>query len=197
MTAVCKTMPASGIEASCIRNGIDVAAVEALAAGVQADPAQGRTSWRIRSQWKGGTRSDHLVEGCTLGGTYVPRPFTISVDEPVELGGANQFANPQEYLLAALNACMMVGLAANAALMGIELTKLEVETSGDIDLRGFLGLDANVPAGYDRLRQVVTMAGKGSDQQFAALHERVRATSPNFFNLTRAIPVESRLAIQR
>ena len=196
MTAVCKTMPAAGIEASCIRNGIDVAAVEALAAGVQADPAQGRTSWRIRSQWKSGTRSDHLVEGCTLGGTYVPRPFTISVDEPVELGGANQFANPQEYLLAALNACMMVGYTAVAALMGVKLTKLEVQTRGDIDLRGFLGIGDRVPAGYVALEQEVHIAGSGTPEEFSRLHDIVRATSPNFFNITRAVPVRSRMIVE-
>jgi hypothetical protein len=39
----------------------------------------------------------------------VSRHFAIDIDEPFELGGGNAFANPQEYLLAGLNACMIVG----------------------------------------------------------------------------------------
>jgi len=39
----------------------------------------------------------------------VPRQFSIDIDEPCGLGGSNRFANPQEHLLAELNACK-VGL---------------------------------------------------------------------------------------
>ena len=59
--------------------------------------------------------------------------------EPHELGGSNQHANPQEHLLAALNACMMVGYVAQCSLRGITLQKLEIETQGEIDLRGSSG----------------------------------------------------------
>jgi uncharacterized OsmC-like protein len=176
-------------------NGIDVAALQASIDAIKADPARGATSWSIRSQWMGGTRSDHHVAGCSLGGEFIERPFVIQTDEPAELAGTNKFPNPQEHLLAALNACMMVGYAAVAALMGIKLTKLEVETSGDIDLRGFLGLSDRVPAGYPELSQVVRIAGDGTSEQFARLHDAVRATSPNFFNVTRAVPTNSRMIV--
>ena len=82
----------------------------------------------------------------------VPRRFSIDIDEPFELGGGNAFANPQEYLLAALNACMTVGYVAQCAVQGITIEKLEIATEGDIDLRGFFGLDPSVPPGYESLR---------------------------------------------
>lgn len=177
-------------------NGINVADLKGTIDAITANPALGMTTWRVRSEWKSGTLTEHHVAGCTIGGEFIERPFTLSIDEPFELCGKNQFANPQEYLLSAVNACMMVGYAAVAALMGINLTRLEVETSGDIDLRGFLGIDAKVPAGYDGLQQVVRIAGDGTPEQFAKLHDAVRATSPNFFNITRAIPTNSRLVIE-
>src|SRR6476661_1649576 len=93
--------------------------------------------------------------------TKVPREFSIDIDEPYELGGSNRSANPQEHLLAALNACMMVGYAAQCAVRGITLEKLEIETHGEIDLRGFLGIDAAVPPGYDNLSYVVRIKGNG------------------------------------
>ena len=63
-----------------------------------------------------------------LGGQRVPRRFSIEIDEPCELGGGNAYANPQEHLLAALNACMTVGYVAQCAVRGITLEKLEIET---------------------------------------------------------------------
>jgi uncharacterized OsmC-like protein len=82
----------------------------------------------------------------------VPRRFSIDIDEPYELGGSNQFANPQEHLLAALNSCIMVGYVAQCAVRGIALERLEIETDGEIDLRGFLGIDPVAPPGYENLR---------------------------------------------
>ncbi|GMV24549.1 MAG: hypothetical protein AMXMBFR58_05800 [Phycisphaerae bacterium] len=176
-------------------NGIDVGELRSTIAAIEESPAAGKTTWTIRSVWKGGTRSDHHVESCRIGAGDIPRRFTIPVDEPYELCGSNRYANPQEYLMAALNACMMVGYSAVAALMGITLTRLEVTTYGDIDLRGFLGIAPSVSAGYDNLHQDVIIAGSGTDDEFRRLHDIVRATSPNFFNITRAVPVNSRLTI--
>ena len=70
--------------------------------------------------------------------------FAFDIDEPEELGGGNAFANPQEHLLAALNACMTVGYVAQCSVRGIKLESLSIETEGDIDLRGFLGIDPAV-----------------------------------------------------
>jgi uncharacterized OsmC-like protein len=177
------------------RNGIDVSSLRATIDAITQQPALGRTSWSISSRWVGGTRSDHQVRGCSIGGKFIPRPFTIRIDEPHELCGSDQYANPQEYLLAAVNACMMVGYTAVAALMGITLTGLEVETTGDIDLRGFLSIDASVPNGYPKLEQTVRISGNATPEQFEKLHATVRATSPNYFNITQAVPVNSRLVV--
>lgn len=178
-----------------IVNGINTADLQGAIDAITADPANGQTHWCVTSRWVGGTRSDHHVDSCRIGNTEVPRKFKLSVDEPLELCGTNQYANPQEYLLAALNSCMMVGYAAVAARMGVKLTRLEVRTTGDIDLRGFLAIDPSVPAGYESLDQTVHLSGDGTPEQLKKIHETVKATSPNFFNITRAVPTSSRLII--
>lgn len=177
------------------RNGIDTSALLDTIDSIRGNPALGQTRWTVRSAWVGGTRADHHVSGFELGSRSVERPFVIRSDEPHELCGTNQFPNPQEYLLAALNACMMVGYAAVAATMGITLRSLEVHTTGDIDLRGFLGIDAGVPAGYTALSQEVRITSDAPREQIQELHRVVQATSPNFFNITHAVPVNSRLSI--
>jgi len=159
-------------------NGIDTTALQGAIAAISADAAAGQTRWTVSSRWVGGTRSDHRVESCQIGGQDILRQFILSTDEPTQLCGTNKFANPQEYLLSSMNACMMVGYTAVAALMGVKLTKLEVQTTGDIDLRGFLGLDPTVPAGYPRLQQTVHPAGDGTPDPLQKLPRTGKNTGP-------------------
>ena len=120
----------------------------------------------------------------------------MDIDEPVELGGSNRFANPQEYLIAALNACMTVGYVAQCAVRGITLESLVIETEGEIDLRGFPGVDPAVPNGYDNLHYTVRIKGNGTKEQFAEIHEAVMATSPNFYNLSQPVNLSPRLVVE-
>ena len=188
--------PTVSSSSSNIVNGIDTDAVHTLIEDVDGDPAKGMTHWRVASAWQGGTHSRAQVDGFAIGGANVPRRFAIDMDEPFEIGGANAYANPQEYLLAAMNACMIVGYTALCALQGIALEKLEITTEGDIDLRGFFGLDPAVPAGYRELQSRVVIRGDGTEEQFQNIHQMVLATSPNFFNITRAIRVVPELTIE-
>ena len=177
-------------------NGINVDDLFALIEGVKGDAAKGNTHWRVKSVWQGQTRSRAYVDGFTIGGQQVPRQFSFDIDEPFELGGSNRFANPQEHLLAALNACMTVGYVAQCAVRGITLEKLEIETHGDIDLRGFLGINSAVPPGYEALNYVVRIKGSGTKEQFAEIHKAVMATSPNFHNVSRPVDLKPTLVIE-
>jgi uncharacterized OsmC-like protein len=177
-------------------NGINVDDLFALIEGVKRDTAKGLTNWRVTTSWQGQTRSRAKVEGFSIGGEQVPRRFSIDIDEPREIGGSNRFANPQEHLLAALNACMIVGYAAQCAVRGIALESLEIETHGEIDLRGFLGIDPAVPPGYENLRTAVRIKGSGTKQEFAEVHQAVMATSPNFYNVSRAVVLRTTLVVE-
>jgi uncharacterized OsmC-like protein len=177
-------------------NGINVDDLFALIEGVRRDAAKGRTNWRVTTTWQGQTRSRAQVDGFEIGGERVPRRFTIDIDEPCELGGTNRFANPQEHLLAALNACMTVGYVAQCAVRGITLESLEIETDGEIDLHGFLGIDPAVPPGYEKLSYVVRIKGSGTKEEFAEIHEAVMATSPNFHNVSRPVDLKPTLVVE-
>jgi hypothetical protein len=95
-------------------NGINVDDLFALIDGVRREPAKGKTNWHVTTTWQGQARSRAQVESFEIGGERVPRRFSIDIDEPYELGGSNSFANPQEHLIAALNACMTVGYVAQS-----------------------------------------------------------------------------------
>ena len=177
-------------------NGINVDDLFALIEGVRREPAKGRTNWRVTTTWQGQTRSRAQVESFEIGGERVPRRFSIDIDEPHELGGSNRFANPQEHLIAALNACMTVGYVAQCAVRGITLESLAIETNGEIDLRGFLGIDPAVPQGYENLSYTVRIKGNGTKEQFAEVHKAVMETSPNFYNLSRPVVLKPALVVE-
>jgi uncharacterized OsmC-like protein len=177
-------------------NGINVDDLFALIEGVKRDPTKSKTNWRVTTTWQGQARSRAQIDGFGIGGDQVQRRFSIDIDEPCELGGSNRFANPQEHLLAALNACMTVGYVAQCAVRGIALESLEIETDGEIDLRGFLGIDPAVPPGYENLSYVVRIKGSGTKEEFVEIHEAVMATSPNFYNVSRAVVLKPTLVIE-
>ena len=177
-------------------NGINLDDLFALIDGVRRDAAKSKTNWRVTTTWQGQTRSRAQIEGFGIGGERVPRRFSIDIDEPSELGGTNRFANPQEHLLAALNACMMVGYVAQCAVRGITLENLAIETDGEIDLRGFLGIDPAVPPGYENLNYTVRIKGNGTKEQFAEVHKAVMATSPNFYNVSRPVVLKPALVVE-
>lgn len=177
-------------------NGINVDDLHALIEDVRGDPAKGKTNWRVTTTWQGQARSRAEIESFEIGGEKVPRRFSIDIDEPLQLGGSNGFANPQEHLIAALNACMTVGYVAQCAVRGITLERLAIETDGEIDLRGFLGIDPAVPQGYESLNYTVRIKGNGTREQFAEIHQAVMATSPNFYNMSSPVTLKPALVVE-
>jgi len=178
-----------------IVNGLNLDDLFALIDGVKGDSSKAKTSWRVATSWQGQARSRAEITGFEIGGEKVARRFTLDIDEPNELGGSNRFANPQEFLIAALNACMTVGYVAQCAVRGITLESLSIETDGQIDLRGFLGIDPNVANGYESLSYTVRIKGSGTEEQFAEIHKAVMATSPNYFNIANAVTLKPTLVI--
>jgi len=174
-------------------NGIDLAALDETIEQVRANPARGQVAFRVKTEWKGQTRSESTVDSYTLGGEVVPRSFTIVADEPCELLGTNVAPNPQELLMSAVNACMMVGYVAQASVRGITLDECRIETEGELDLRGFLGIDESIPPGYRRIHYTVWLEGDGTREQYEEIHQAVMATSPNYFNMAQPIQMCGRL----
>ena len=177
-------------------NGLDLDALGAVVREIERDHQKGMVAFRVSTAWRGQTRSRSTVESYTIGGQEVRRHFEMDVDEPHELCGQNSAPNPQEMLMAALNACIMVGYVAGAAVKGISLDKVEIQTDGELDLRGFLGIDPEVPPGYEALRYTVRLKGNGTSQQFREIHETVIKTSPNYFNVSRPIRIDAVLEVE-
>ena len=92
-----------------------------------------------------------------------------------------------EHLLHALASCLTTSMVAHAAVRGIRIDELESELEGDLDLRGFLGLDPNVPKGYTAIR--VKFRVKADPKDMDALQELTKF-SPVFNTLTQGTQVD-------
>ncbi|MFB6276984.1 MAG: OsmC family protein, partial [Halothece sp.] len=119
-----------------IVNGMNIEEAQQLVDTITQDYTKGIAKFRVNTGWDGGTKTKTKVASYEFGGKQLARNFTINTDEPEELFGTNTAANPQEILMAALNACMLVTYVDNASMLGIELEKIEIETEGMLDLRG-------------------------------------------------------------
>ncbi|MCM6776160.1 OsmC family protein [Nocardia sp. CDC159] len=118
---------------------------------------------------------------------------TVRVDEPPNLGGADTAANPVEVYLAALIACHTVTYRFWAQRLGIVVADLAIEAEGDLDVRGFFGLDDAVRPGLQAVRVTVRIDGPEPAERYAELHRAVESHCP-VLDLTAApTPVESRL----
>ena len=176
-------------------NGLDLAALGETVEAIEKDAGKAKVAFNVTTRWTGQTRSETIVDGFDLGGERIARSHKIIADEPCELLGADTAPNPQELLMAAFNACIMVGYVAGASLKGINLDSVEIVTRGELDLRGFLGLSDAVPPGYEAVDYEVRIKGDGSPEDFEEIHRTVMATSPNYFNLSRPIRMNGALRL--
>ena len=137
---------------------------DALAA---APPDAALATFRVDSRQADGLRSDATI-----------RSFAVAVDEPPTLGGADTAPNPVEYALLALASCQEITYRLHADHLGIPLDSVAVSLEGDLDLRGFFGVDHSVRPGFREIRGTVTLESQASPDELARLKAHVDAHCP-------------------
>ncbi len=167
-------------------NGIDLEVGQKIIETVKNNPEFGKTLWRARTFWRGGTKAESEI-----------RNFKVSMDEPLDLGGTDTAPNPVEMVLAALGSCLVVGYSLNAAMLGIELQKIEIDMEGDIDLPGFFGLPSEIQPGFTTIKVKVFLNSAASLEQLEEVHKRVISTSPVGLTLTKNVTLDIELVKRR
>lgn len=77
-----------------------------------------------------------------------------------------------DVFLASLAACQEITIRMVAAAMGIELTRLELTVEGDMDFRGTMGIDPDVPVGYQTIRVNVEIDADAPEDRLERLMQR-------------------------
>lgn len=151
----------------------------------KADPASAQATFASSSSLQSGLRSEARM-----------RQHSIITDEPENLGGTDAGPNPVELILAALGTCQEITYRAYAAAMDIPLDHVSVKLEGQIDLRGFFGVDDAVRPGYRHIRGTVTLESDASETQLQQLRAAVDAHCPVLDILSQPVPVELGLTIR-
>ena len=135
-------------------NGVNLEILNGTVQAIADDPELGKCRFRATNAWHGGTDNRTTVSGFYGAKQEIPhkQQYVMRADEPLILAGGDEGANPVEYLLSALAACVTTSMVAHAAVRGIHIDSLESELEGDIDLNGFLGLSDSTPKGYTDIR---------------------------------------------
>lgn len=174
-------------------NDIDTQQLFESIESIKQNPTLAKCRFFATTRWQHGTRTETEITHYRLGGEDIPQRYTIPVDEPNELLGTDTAPNPQMILYAALNSCVMNTLVVNASAKGLRLHSVEMDTEGELDLRGFLGIDPTVNPGYDELTIVCRVQGEGTREQFQECLEAGTRYSPNFQSMSKAVRVNYRL----
>jgi len=176
-------------------NGVDLDTLMGTVIAIQADPALGVSKFRASNTWLSANHNRSTVTGFYAAKQEIAhaQTFTMDADEPAILAGSDQGANPVEHLLHALASCLTTSIVAHAAVRGIEIEELESELEGDIDLNGFLGLDAETPKGFTAIR--VKFRVKADPKDIDRI-KRLTLFSPVFNTITDSAKVDVDVALK-
>jgi len=142
---------------------------------VESDPGLAGQSPRAVARWVGRDASRVECGGAELA-----------------LGGEGN-PTPMDAVLAALAACEVDVVATHAALLGLNVERLTVETSGGFDIRAYLGCDDAPSPGFDAISTVVHVTiPDATPEQLRRLRAGCERSSPVGDSLARAIPLELR-----
>ena len=171
-----------------ITNGVNVTQLLDTIEAIKGQPDLAKFQFRASNRWLGGTRNEATVSSyfgaCTEEQRF--QPFVFLADEPPVLCGRDEGANPVEYLLSALSMCVTTSIVAHAAARGIAIDAIDSELTGELDVRGFLGMSPSVRKGY----QQIAMRMRVKTDAPAELLRQLADYSPVYDVISRSVPVD-------
>ena len=174
------------------RNGVDTQQMYGTLDAIKANPELGIFQFRARNHWIDGAHNRSTIKGFyAAGGEDTTRSdeFQIDAGEPAILLGTDTGANPAEYLLHALAACLTTSIVYVAAARKVELTSVESTLTGDMDVRGALGVDDEPRNGFERIEVTFRVTGDAPEAKLREVVERAQKRSAVFDMVTNGVPV--------
>jgi uncharacterized OsmC-like protein len=181
-----------------IRNGVDTQQMYGTLDAIKAQPELGRFEFRARNHWIAGAHNRTTIQGFYGAGqedASREAPFVVDAGEPAVLLGNDTGANPAEYLLHALAACLTTSLVYVAAARGVHLTEVESTLEGDMDVQGALGLDDDYRNGFEQIRVTFRVQGDAPAEKLREVVARAQARSAVFDMVTNGVGVDLEVAV--
>ena len=185
------------IEATRIRNGVNVDQMYGTLDAIKAQPSLGKFQFRATNRWIDGAHNRTTIKdlyGAGQEDRSRAAAFEIDAGEPAVLLGRDTGPNPAESLLHALAACLTTSIVYIAAARGVELQEVESTLEGDMDVRGALGLSDEVRNGYEAVRVTFKVKSDAPPEKVREVVERAQARSAVFDIVSHGVPVHVSLA---
>jgi uncharacterized OsmC-like protein len=179
------------------RNGVDTEKMFATLDLIKAQPELAKFQFRATNRWVDGAHNRSTIKGFyAAGGEDSTRgeAFELDAGEPAILLGTDTGPNPAEYLLHALAACLTTTIVYIAAARKVQLTSVESTLTGDMDVRGALGVDDEPRNGFERSAISVRVTGDAPQEKLREVVERAKARSAVYDMVTNGVPVAVELA---
>lgn len=173
-------------------NGLNLEQMTQTVQALSDDPGLAHFEFRARNTWISGGENRSKIKdfyGAGQEDTSRAQGWEFTNGEPPVLLGDNEGANPVEFLLHALAGCVTTTTVLHAAARGITIHRLSTELEGSIDLQGLLGLDEEVPAGYQNITIRMAIEADCSDEELDDLLAFAQGHSPVCNTVCRPVPV--------
>ena len=177
-------------------NGVDVDQLFSTIDAIKETPGLAKFEFRANNRWINGGHNRTSVKdfyGAGREDASRKQTFVFDNDEPVVLLGEDNGANPVEFVLHALAGCLTTSLVFHAAAQGLKTDAVESTFEGDLDLRGFLGMNEDVRNGYEDIRVTFKIKADAPEEKLKELCELAQKRSPVFDIVTNRVPVKVQL----
>ena len=160
-------------------NGVNVDALLGAKAALADAPPAAQFVWSAQSEWQNGAHTVSKINKFFGLGEEQTREatFTVESDHPALFAASDHAATPLEIVLAALASCLTGAVASVAQHRGIQLNRVNATVEGDVDMRGILGIDADVRLGFNEVRVKFEIDADASDDDIAALVSQAQKRS--------------------
>ena len=180
------------IAADTIRNGVDTEKMFATLDLIKAQPELAKFRFRAINRWIDGSHNRSTIRDFYAAGgedTSRGEAFVLDAGEPAILLGADEGPNPAEYLLHALAACLTTSIVYVAAARKVRLTSVESTLTGEMDVRGALGVSDEPRNGFERIGVSFRVTGDAPAAKLREVVERATKRSAVYDMVTNGVPV--------
>lgn len=148
-------------------NGVNLERLADTIEATIADTKLAKFQFSLNNQWVDGGYNQSVIGDFYGAGKIQNRetPFILANDEAEVLLGKDNAPNPVEYVLHALAGCVTTSMVYHAAARGYEVRKVTTTVEGELDLRGFLGIDPDVRKGYDNIKVSFDIEGDFTEEE--------------------------------
>ena len=174
-------------------NKVNAQMLKTMYESLQSNPSEmTKATFYVKTVWNGGFGVTSSSKNFSLGGKTMERntEHKMDYDFPIQFSGEGSGPTVCEACMGSLAACLTQTIVVHATSRGIQIDSINIDVEGDVNLRGFTGIDSGVRPGAQQFRVNLKInSNNASKEQINELYEIGKKFSPAFDTLTNGTSV--------